>query len=69
MFSKAFGEFKEFFQVNPPEAALFGAVTTATGAFFAGAIDKYSFAAALFTAFMTFMVTESSKDKAQIANP
>lgn len=53
---------KKFFEKNTPEAALMGALAAAYEGYSTGSIPLGAALIAAFTAFMTFMITESAKD-------
>lgn len=53
---------KRFFEKNTPEAALLGALLAAYAGYSTGALPLGAALLAAFTAFMTFMITESAKD-------
>lgn len=58
---------KRFFEKNTPEAALMGALLAAYAGYQSGTLPAGAALIAAFTAFMTFMITESAKD-AKIAS-
>lgn len=64
---KAAEEVKLFVTKNTPESALLAALILAFQQFQAGDLNGTQFAFAAFTALVAFMITESNKDKAQIA--
>ena len=59
----AAGEVKAFITKNTPESALLSALAFAYTQYGNGNLNGTQFALAVFTALVTFVVTESSKDK------
>lgn len=53
---------KKFFEKNTPEAALMAALLADYAAYASGELPVGAALLAAFTAFMTFMITESAKD-------